>query len=614
MRPGPKLHAVLLSAALAMAAASGSAGAQAVANDYGLPIQNGAAHSLSDRNDAFLRPYYNGAGPTAIFRYGRDVAHKRDVFGVVDPTTWRIQFFALDDWVNAMGSKSLAERITWGGACRLPPKFRFWRVHQWPNKIIIQLQPDPLPSLVQDRSRQLVFPKITLDAMPASIAAGWAATRPPLDGAPKDFCGDAGAHPLPATFLGNDTAAEVKRLNNLTFSVTRLAPASGPLASSGFWATTQKVQWKGRPLSSAQELETATSVATGRPLRHILVTARSPETPGLARADVVLIRRSPDPALVNRMTLQLGLSRVKAGQRAVAISSVGEILLIGAADKDDFHIRACHFVDGQSIQPVCAIASEPLDVTAGQDATAPSQAQRPVTTNGGRDAVWSRASGYLTQSYDVVADGLPGQCLLLAPCSVGKNKRWSPLMDMRLATGTVRRRGAPYAQTHNRAGKPSPLGGAADFPYGSILRDYELRGAQLRVFGDIENTSLIPNDRDAIVFGIDCSSFISRLWAMDADYDTAGFIRLANAGTLNRVAQLGDVVMNDAFVINLDGKLNHVVLFRRSVTPVRATSPRRSWWWSPQADAAEHASRFMTRASSTAGASFGPAATGPRSR
>lgn len=556
-----KVHAILFATAVAIGAAAGPVRAQAIANDYGLPKQDGAVRSqLDGRNDAFLRPYYNGAGPTAIFRYGRDAANKRDVFGVVDPTTWRIQFFALEDWVNAVGSKSLAERITWGGACRLPPNYRFWRVHQWPDKVVLQLQPDPLPTLVQDKSRQLAFPKVTLDARPASIQAVMAAPRPPLDAAPTDFCGDAGLHAQPETFLPNDTAAEVRRLNDLTFSVTRLAPA--PLATSTFWATPQKVQWKGRPLSSAQELETAVSVASGRPLRHILVTARSPETPGLARADVVLVRRSPDPNLTNRMTLQLGLSRVKAGQRAVAISSVGEILLIGAADKDDFHIRACHFVDGQSIQPVCAVASDPMDVTAGQE-DAPSQSSRStITSNGGRDAVWSRASGYLTQSYDVVADGAPKDCLVLVPCRVSGGKRWSPLMDMRLATGTVHRRGAPYAQTHNLAGKPSAQGGSTDFPYGSTLRNYEVRDGQLRVFGDIENTSLIPVDRSAIVFGIDCSTFISRLWALDIDYDTGDFIKLANSGKINRVAQLGEVVMNDAFVINLEGKLNHIVLFR----------------------------------------------------
>ena len=40
--------------------------------------------------EAVLRPYANGAGPSAIFRAGRTGG--RDLFGVVDPVLWRVAF------------------------------------------------------------------------------------------------------------------------------------------------------------------------------------------------------------------------------------------------------------------------------------------------------------------------------------------------------------------------------------------------------------------------------------------------------------------------------------------------------------------------------------------
>lgn len=536
----------------------------AAENDYGVPDQEASAPAkLDGPHDAFLRPYYNGAGPTAIFRFGRDDAKKRDVFAIVDPATWRIQFLALDDWTNSATDKPLSERITWGGACRLSPTERFWRVHQWPGKVVLQLQPEPTPTTIQNAKLDLRFPKITLDASPAAIAKVMARPRPSLDAAPPTPCGDMvnGAHKL---FQAADASAEISAQNARAMSVRRLTPVptSAPSAERSFWSSAQAVFWKGRRVVAAQEMEEARSVTSNAPLRHILVTARSPDTPGLARTDLVLMRRSTNPALSKRMVLRIGLARVKAGQRMVAVSSVGEVLVIGAADKTNFHIRSCYFTGANQNQPACVVQSEPTDVTATE---APADPNGPVIAAiGDRDAIWARANAYFTQTYDVNADGLPESCRRLARCQVA-GKYWSPLMDLRLATGLVKaRRGAPYAQMKASGGKVAQAGGAADFPLVPTFQAFERRPSQLRVFGDIENTSLLEDDPAAVVFGIDCSTFVSRLWGLSDGYSTETFIKTANKGGMTRVAEMGSIAMNDALVIRLEGKLNHIVLYREA--------------------------------------------------
>src|ERR1700733_13719844 len=90
-------------------------------------------------DEAELRQYANGAGPTAIFRYGVSNQTGDDVFGVVDPVLWRIQFFTLQKWTA--GGKSLAARLNKRGDCRLPPSFRTWRVHEFSDRILLQSQP-----------------------------------------------------------------------------------------------------------------------------------------------------------------------------------------------------------------------------------------------------------------------------------------------------------------------------------------------------------------------------------------------------------------------------------------------------------------------------------------
>ena len=104
-----------------------------------LTVHPAVAADTTSLGQAIIRPYTNGAGPSAIFRFARQEDKKRDVFAVVDPALWRIQFFTLDDW-SAQG-QPFTQRFKKRGDCALPPSFRLWRVHLHDQRVVLQSQP-----------------------------------------------------------------------------------------------------------------------------------------------------------------------------------------------------------------------------------------------------------------------------------------------------------------------------------------------------------------------------------------------------------------------------------------------------------------------------------------
>ncbi|MEO6216274.1 MAG: hypothetical protein ABIO86_09600 [Sphingomonas sp.] len=559
----------VLAAMLAPWAGNGRAAEQG----YGFPLT--AAPLNAD--EAFLRPYANGAGPSAIFRFGR-TAGGQDLFGIVDPVGWRIQFFALDDW-SIEGARPLSERIHWSGACRLDPGHRVWRVHVRPDRTVLQLQPDPTLEEIETNA-PLRFPKIDLRADAATIAALAAPASPRLDDRIERPCSGSADDAAPPFFTAADAAVAVTGGDSEPFRITRTAL---PARASPFLreqitlgtAATAPLTRTGGVLTSVQELEPARSVSSDRELRHFLLTARSDALPGFAHSVVVLVRRSAGGGLDGVMRLDTGLARVKTGQRFAAVSSKGEVLVIGTSDKNAFRIRACHFTDVPHAQSLCTL---PDIAPAGVVAERPG-AGAPAPTTGAdvasRRAMWDRARWYVSQRYRFDASGLTAtRCRsAVAPCSIGRYANaWTVISPLRLAENWVERRGVPYAQRQTIAGIPTLDRPAADLPYERsadgrtiLMPAHARRGNVDYVVGDINNDGLPDDAPDLKLFGIDCSAFLAVIWGV-APRPTDDLITAANDRAIARVPSFGALTFGDAFVINLSDRghrlTNHVALFR----------------------------------------------------
>ena len=511
------------------------------------PAAQPARAALSPQ-DAVLRPYANGAGPSAIFRLGRDAAGHRDLFGVVDPVLWRIQYFTLDD--PSPAAAPLSQRWRRAGDCALGPAFRVWRVHALPGRVVLQSQPRVTAAALSRPGAAFASDKVTLDSRPAAVAAiiARAPTDPEL--APAEPCAAAAA--APARFdPALDAAAQVTGGGDRAFVVRRrhLPPGAGP-----FLRAPVRLADAPAVLVSAQELEPAGS------LRHFIVTARSGASPGFVRAVVTVERRAARPALNRTLRIDLGLTRVKSGQKFVAVSSVGEVLVIGTADHDSFYVHACRFQDGAGAASVCHLESHPADAATGPPVALPPGAH--ALTAVSRGDLWTRVWWYALQTYQIDAGAIPAPCRRVAPCRIGGAAlAWSPISELRLASGVVRRIGVPYAQSQSLDGRPAP-GRAIAFPTTGVIPAYALRRGAPWVVSDIENTGVRDNPAQVAVLGVDCSAFVSFLWGRGHALGTREFIDEANHGALARVSSMAKARMGDAFVINLAATINHIAVFR----------------------------------------------------
>ena len=542
-----------------------------------LPAVYGAGTTATmAQTEAVLRPYANGAGPSAIFRLGRTTDGNRDLFGIVDSIAWRIQFFALDDW-DMQNQRPLTERIHWTGACRLPPNRRVWRVHVWPDRTVLQLQPEPTVEEILSPTA-LTFPRLSISA---DVAARGEFEKPvpspDFDVEPTVACGgvsDTG--PLPA-FTRSDAVSVATGGSAKPFLVSRQDAVGSPFMRSvvtiGSGAT-DRLTLTGGWLTAVQELEPARSVNSGVDLRHFMLTARSGAMPGFAHAIVVVVRKSANGKLNGTMRIDTGLARVKTGQRFAAVSSKGEVLVIGTNAKDVFRIRACHFTDTPGAPDLCSMVEpegvQPTPVAEpGADEWKPDPAEVPQ-----RSRMWRNASWYVSQRYRIDMTGFPDACRrALVSCDVGSyTGQWTAMATMRFGHGSVERRGVPYGQRQTYAGIPTAERPAADLDYGVasngtlLLHAFSQKGGVTSIVSDINNDKLLGDFPDLKLFGIDCSTLLAKLWGQPAA-PTATLVDNANKNLLGRIRGMDRMSFGDAFLIRLSDHgtlVNHVAMFRES--------------------------------------------------
>ena len=320
--------------------------------------------------------------------------------------------------------------------------------------------------------------------------------------------------------------------------------------------------------ASVQALESSGGGA-GRLWRHVLVTRRSAATPGFARTVVELDRFGADGRLAGAMRLDLGV-RVKTGQRFAAVTTAGEVLVIGAADRSDFTLQSCRFPDGPGqVRAVCERA--PNAVADGARTSAAAQAIGGLAAgfqdgrNGPRMR-WADAFWFAAQTYRVNAAGLGDDCRRPVACRLGPALplAWQPLTELRFARGDYLKRGVPYAQ-NDLSGRPLPGRPLTGWMAGtaSVRKS---AGGRTYLVGDIENSSARDHPEKVTIFGIDCSALVSALWGRKPEeaLDTAGFIALANRGYYAGVGGMDRLRSGDALVINLRDRLNHIAVFREA--------------------------------------------------
>jgi hypothetical protein len=525
-------------------------------------------------DDPVIRPYANGAGPAAIFRFGRQEDRKRDVFAIVDPVLWRIQFFTLDD--PSAEELPLKKRFTKRGDCMLPPTFRVWRVHQHENRVVLQSQPTVTRKALifkkGEKPDALKFHALSIPATAADIDQAVSRAATPNDMKPDIPCSEnMDVEKLPL-FGEADAALTVTGGGKAVFHVSRKKP---PATLGDFGRARIRLAIQGRYLVSAQELEHGRQ--QGAPLRHFLVTTRTP-VPGFVATEVVLERRSTVPALNQRMRINLGLSKVKMGHRNVAISSTGEVLVMGSFDKAQFRVRACRFgphTDATRCSVTDDIIDPALDGAADQNETAqknePLQATPPLAA-----LLWLQAFNYSEQLYTVDIGKPDDDCIRFrgdkdtASCKFAGAFPWTPLSDLRLAKGSVMRKGVPYAQRENDD-SVRPNFTSKDKPVLPPIRKplFDDGASPPFVFGDIENSGNTL-DGEIKVFGIDCSAFLSKLWGFGDAISTKSFRNRANNDQDSQITRIGAIDqahIGDAFVIRIEdagGKalLNHIVLYQ----------------------------------------------------
>jgi hypothetical protein len=518
-------------------------------------------------DEAELRVYANGAGPAAIFRYGIRKKTGEDVFGVVDPVTWRIQFFTLKKWSE--GGDSLTKRLEKRGDCRLPPSFRLWRVHELPDRIVLQSQPLVTEDTLY-RAKAFEHSKVVLPITDEQIEKFATDDFTPINEVPSNLCGNTSSADrlvLPKYDPAQDGAVRVAGGENKAFFVSRRRM---PANARPFMLKKIPIPAEGNFLASVQELEPATfdsGIA-----RHFIVTSRitgdGENKPGFMTSAVTIVRRGETPNLDASMRLNLGLTRVKTGQKFAAISSAGEVLLIGAADKNFFKFFSCPFsglLPNRS-KVRCMTDSHFVDKVTETEPAIPNSV---VVKTGDQAGRWDDAFKLATREFKVNVGNAVNvgnePCGKLKPCPV-RGQDWSPLSELRKAKGIYTKVGMPYAQREVDKAAPNEnitlAPEAIDDLTGTVFMR-KLESDKAYVFGDIENSDLVGS-KEVRVFGIDCSALVSKMWRIEPRIDTAGFIGRAKAGSIRRLRSVGDVHHDDAFVINLEKTLNHIVIFRET--------------------------------------------------
>ena len=544
-------------------------------------------------DDVPVRPYADGAGPSAIFRLGRLDDRGMDVFAIVDPLRWRIQYYTLSDWSLEPESASFRTRWKPVASCRLSPTFRVWRVHSFPTRIVLQSQPIvPRESFIFPKGSgpaPLSFHKVVLSNDAGTLRSISDGTPTADDQIPTTPCAAGVAGDGTATFDLEDAATTVSGGQKVRFDVERRMKA----VATPFDQGKVHLSYGSRFLSSAQELEEGVTVRSGQPIRHFLLTTRT-QMPGFVSTEAVLVRRGKDGKSAGAMTINLGLNRVKLGQRPVAVSSKGEVLVLGAPDHGGFRVHRCTYLLLPGATTQCRV-EEASGSSAGKGIEG--EAADPDKDRLRRAPMWKTAFDYSQREFRVDTGTLPDDCRkLVIKCSVAGIK-WTPLPELRGGQkGIVLRAGFPYGQVSARkaglhpreSGNRSAPGTTTRDPTPpSILPPYAtdhslagadgvtaiaaMDGAKPVVFGDINNDGAIRDPDRATVFGIDCSSFISMLWGLSSKWDTAMFIAAANENKskMLRIAGLDQVGIGDAFVINIaenteDKYINHIVLFRET--------------------------------------------------
>lgn len=514
-----------------------------------------AANPSAQTPEATLfRSYANGAGPTAIFRLGTESVSGNDVFGVVDPVLWRIRYFELKP--PAAGSAALANRIRFVWDCFLPPTFRVWRAHQFESRVVLQSQPEIkfLPD-----SKPLPTRKLSLDSSQSTIASILSRQPVGLEDKPEDHCASDGG--LKGAFdPAVDSASMVTGGEDKAFVVTSRDANAQP----GFARKPITISPQGAILSSIRELERSSNGD-----RHFLVTTRSSAYPGFANAVVKVIRRSSDGSRDGTLRLNLGLTRVKSGQRAVAVTSTGEVLVLGAGDHaTGFQIHLCKFISTVQSKGLCTLEAAPKDASATPSPEAggePGQDQVQAKAVSKKD-LWSDAAWYATRTYRIDASVRPDGCARWEErrCFVN-GKAWQPISELRYANGVsadgiYEKVGVPYAQS--QVGKLRPVPGndmKQSLPNPIPL--LQTNGSKHVIVSDIDNTDIV-SDPNFDPLGIDCSALVSALWRRKPPQITTSFIIEANDHKGRRVAEFGKLKMGDALAINLADHLNHIVLFR----------------------------------------------------
>lgn len=537
--------------------------------DHFFPFHAIRAADLPD-SEVLVRPYANGSGPSAIFRLGRIASKQEDVFGIIDPIRWRIQYYTLKDMSTAASSATFRERWTAVGSCRLSPSFRVWRVHEFPDRVVLQSQPFVPRSafifLPRAKPAELSFTKVTLDA--TSDALGKIEARAPTDDreVPSIECGAGAMADSEQPFNMADAETSISGGQTKAFLVDRASSA----VTRPFEAKRISLLYKGRFLSAAQELEAATSVNSGDPLRQFLLTTRV-SVPGFVSTETVLVRRSQSEKLDRVMVINLGLGRVKLGQRPVAVSSVGEVLVLAASDKTGFRVHQCTF--WASATSWCNVEGNIADSPVALAPTGQSD-----DGSSAKLLNWNTAFDYTDRDFSVDVSGLPKACVELVGTCLVDGVEWAPLPEFRGGTqAVVKRRGFPYGQI---SGRSALLADVLSADLGMSRSSLSTRlaasvGGKPVVFGDIDNGDMV-DPHVATVFGIDCSALLSVMWHLDQKLDTANFIDIANKanGPFDRIDELTNTSIGDAFVINIaatvPGKdplryINHIALYRETL-------------------------------------------------
>uniref|UniRef100_B0T6I0 Uncharacterized protein n=1 Tax=Caulobacter sp. (strain K31) TaxID=366602 RepID=B0T6I0_CAUSK len=519
------------------------------------------AQAPAGAEEAMVRTSADGAGPSHLFWLTGPSAGQPgdDIVGVVDPLFAAVRFYSVRR--ATLDGEPLGSRLKPLGACGLPIDLRPWRVHQTKAGVMIETMPNPGVAGFQAKAAALLSRYYLISR---TIADSGLAAEADL----KSVNWDPGAAKSCGAYDGVPKALRARQ----PYAAARGAkfPARTIILTNGPQALTSRDSLIVRsPKDGLYRLTSARELEPSGTRRVVQITEVLPSSDGMLRLRQSILTYLDGQVVASRRFDET-LLRSKLGQKPIAVTPVGELLVMGLiADgqgKKMFAIVSC----GQIDKPV-----RPGDLSACRDGEAyttrnisdetpvagPPAFTQPAGVPAGETqlknarALFDLTEDVRTVTWRADASKLRVDCRSATGCPV-QGETYVAIRGLRLTRGPYEQTGMAYAQTED------PRATLDGFLQVSRAGGWDARLSNL----DAAGVKTPGNLKDGFGpdLGIDCSALVQLAWgaiASSARLSTEG-LQKAPPGYVcpDRLPNADWLKSGDAIGINTANGPHHVVL------------------------------------------------------